>query len=197
MFFDEAALTWDNLRRCERAQVLAAAIKETWVGTQNGVLDFGCGTGLLSFALSPYTTAMYGYDPSPEMQRIFHTKLETYQTKNVQLLTEDKMKELTFNVIFSSMVFHHILDIKAEILKLKNLLAQNGSFILIDLDKDDGAFHKNEPDFNGHNGFDRNEMCNVLKSCGFKDISLITIYKGVRPIGDTPVEYSLFMAIAR
>jgi ubiquinone/menaquinone biosynthesis C-methylase UbiE len=160
-------------------------------------LDFGCGTGLLTFALSPYAATIYGYDPSSEMQRIFRSKLDAYQTKNVRLISGEEMKERTFDVIFSSMVFHHIGDIIAELLGLRRLLAPDGRLMLIDLDKDDGAFHRHEPGFNGHNGFERNELRRVLESCGFHEVSISTVYEGVRQIGNDPVEYSLFMATAR
>lgn len=197
MYFDEVAMTWDDSRRCARAQVLASAIQEAWGGTQRAVLDFGCGTGLLTFALSPYASACYGYDTSLEMQRIFRTKMEMYKTKNVQLITAEEMKERTFDVIFSSMVFHHIPDIRKEIIGLRRLLAPDGLFVVIDLDKDDGAFHRDEPGFNGHNGFDRNELQCIVKSCGFQWVSIRTVYQGSRPVGGSTVEYSLFMAEAR
>lgn len=197
MYFDDVARTWDDSRRCERAQVLSRAIREAWGGTPKEVLDFGCGTGLLTFALSPYAAAIYGYDTSSEMQRIFRSKLDLYRTTNVRLLSEEEMKERTFDVIFSSMVFHHIPDIGTKLLGLRRLLAPDGRLMLIDLDKDDGAFHRNEPGFNGHNGFDRNETRRVLESCGFREVSISTVYEGVRQIGDSPVEYSLFMAMTR
>lgn len=197
MYFDDVALTWDDSRRCERAQALSCAIRAAWGGAPKEVLDFGCGTGLLTFALSPYAAAIYGYDTSAEMQNIFRSKLDLYQTKNVRLLSGEEMRERAFDVIFSSMVFHHIPDVRAELLGLRRLLAQGGRLMLIDLDKDDGAFHRNEPGFNGHNGFDRNELRGVLESCGFREVSVSTVYEGVRQMGGDPVAYSLFMATAR
>lgn len=197
MYFNDVARTWDDARRWERAQTLSRAIRQAWGDAQNEVLDFGCGTGLLTFALYPYATTIYGYDPSSEMQKIFRSKMDLYRTKNVRLITQEEMKEHTFDVIFSSMVFHHIADIRTELLNLRWLLAPDGRLMLIDLDKDDGAFHRNEPWFNGHNGFDRNEMQRVLEGCGFREVSISTMYEGVRQIGDDPVEYSLFIATAR
>lgn len=197
MYFDDAAMTWDDLRRRERAQVLSSAIRGAWGDRQKTVLDFGCGTGLLTFELCPYTAAIHGFDTSSEMQRIFQSKIDIYQSPNVRLITKEEMKEYTFNVIFSSMVFHHIPNVKTDIIGLRRRLAPDGCFILIDLDKDDGAFHMDEPGFHGHNGFDRDEMQCILKSCGFSEVSIRTAYKGVKMIGGNPVEYSLFMAIAK
>lgn len=197
MYFDDAARIWDNQSRCERAQVLASAIREAWGGAPNAVLDFGCGTGLLTFALCPYAAAIYGYDSSVGMREVFASKLELYQVQNVRFLTEEEMKGHTFDVIFTSMVFHHIPDITAELTGLRRLLAPDGRLILIDLDKEDGSFHRNDPGFNGHNGFDRDEMRRVLESCGFHEVSIQTVYQGIRSVEGSDTEYSLFMAMAR
>lgn len=197
MYFDDVAIKWDDKRRCERAQIISAELKKGWNGRQGIVLDFGCGTGLLTYALYPYAAEIYGYDTSIEMQKIFQLKREIYQVDNVQLVTGEKIKEITFDVIFSSMVFHHIADVKAEIAELKKSLASNGIFMWIDLDEEDGTFHKNEPDFHGHNGFSRKEVQNILQSCGFHEISIKTVYQGEKIMENKPIEYSLFLATAR
>ena len=88
-------------------------------------------------------------------------------------------------------------DITAELTGLRRLLAPDGRLILIDLDKEDGSFHRNDPGFNGHNGFDRDEMRRVLESCGFHEVSIQTVYQGIRSVEGSDTEYSLFMAMAR
>lgn len=196
MYFDDVAITWDDKRRCERTQILATELKKVINVTQR-VLEFGCGTGLLTFALCPYVSEIYGYDTSIEMQKIFQTKREIYKANNVQLITAAKIKESKFDIIISSMVFHHIPDVKTEIVRLKQSIVRNGIFIWIDLDEENGAFHKNEPDFYGHNGFSRQEVLNILRSCGFHEISIKTIYKGEKIIASNPVDYSLFLAMAQ
>ena len=197
MHFDEMAMTWDTQKRWERAQLLSAAIKDSWGGTPKAVLDFGCGTGLLTFALAPYAGAVYGYDTSTEMQRVFQEKQNSDPSKNVQFVTAEAMESMAYDVIFSSMVLHHIPNINATISGLKRLLAPNGIFLWIDLDTEDGTFHKNEPDFRGHNGFSRHEVQRTLQNCGFSEVNIKNVYEGEKAIDGKPMAYSLFLAAAR
>ncbi len=197
MHFDEMAMTWDTQKRWERAQMLSAAIKDSWSDTPKAVLDFGCGTGLLTFALAPYAGAVYGYDTSTEMQRVFQEKQNSDPSKNVQFVTVEAMESMAYDVIFSSMVLHHIPNINATISGLKRLLAPNGVFLWIDLDAEDGTFHKNEPDFRGHNGFSRHEVQRTLQNCGFSEVNIKNVYEGEKAIDGKPMAYSLFLAAAR
>lgn len=59
--FDELALTWDNEpRRVERAKVVANDIIKAISNLDNmSGLEYGCGTGLLSFNLQPHLKQNY------------------------------------------------------------------------------------------------------------------------------------------
>ncbi len=196
MYFDEIAAKWDDDRRCERARILSEEIKRVWNGKPEAVLDFGCGTGLLTYALSSCATELYGYDTSAEMQKVFLLKQKKYGLDHVHLVTDEERKQMTFDVIFSSMVLHHIEDVKAKIMDLKRSLVPDGIFVWIDLDEEDGTFHKGEFDFHGHNGFAREEVKNMLQGCGFYDVSIKTVYQGEKMSEGKPVAYSLFLAVA-
>jgi predicted TPR repeat methyltransferase len=194
--FDDAALTWDTPMRCERALALAAAVRDAWGDSPQTVLDFGCGTGLLSFALRNDAAEISGYDPSAEMGKIFEAKRAMYQADNVRLVSEARMWSSAYDVIFSSMVLHHIKDVRATVERIYRMLAPGGRFLWIDLDEEDGSFHANEPGFDGHNGFPRCEVEDILKGAGFREISIQTVYRGERTMDGRPVPYSLFMAVA-
>ncbi|BBF44618.1 spermine/spermidine acetyltransferase, putative [Lachnospiraceae bacterium KM106-2] len=195
--FNLLALTWDDERRITRAKNLSAQIQKQLTTNDITCLDFGCGTGLLTYELYPYVKSIYGYDTSTQMCQIFKEKSESYHTDNVHILTKpEEMQKQQYDLIFSSMVFHHIIDIKSQILILKECLKQNGIFLLIDLDEEDGSFHQNEPNFHGHNGFKREAIQNTLHSCGFTSISVQTVYKGAKQVDDKSINYSLFMAVA-
>ncbi len=204
MDFDKAAAAFDNPLRTERANALAKSIRENWGNNPNtlgdkpkAVLDFGCGTGLLSYALCPYADMIYGHDTSEGMRKVFEEKKDLSPKGNVRFLSEDDIKKQTYDVIFSSMVLHHIVDVQAQIIELKKLLSAGGTFIWIDLYREDGSFHKNDPDFNGHNGFSENEVKNTLQSCGFRDISIEPVFSGNKPIDGKSIPYSLFLAKAQ
>lgn len=196
MYFDEAARAWDDDMRRERAKVLANAILDTWREAPGKVLDFGCGSGLIAFSLSPRARMVYGYDPSPGMAQVFTEKCEAYSAGNVRFVTADEMRDDRYDAIISSMVLHHVRDVGVEISGLKQLLAPGGRFYWIDLDEDDGTFHIDEPDFNGHNGFKRYDVFGILKDCGFREMSIRTVFKGEKLVSSGPHAYSLFMAMA-
>ena len=143
--FDGAASSWDTPMRRERALALAEAIRGTWGDAPGAALDFGCGTGLLTFALCPYVQEISGYDPSAEMGRIFEEKRAACRAENVRLVTKAQMLERSYDVIVTSMVLHHISDVRSEIRGLARRLAPGGRFLWIDLDEDDGSFHASEP----------------------------------------------------
>ena len=196
MNFDEAARAWDDDRRRERAKVLTNAILDTWLDEPGKVLDFGCGSGLIAFALSPRAGVVYGYDPSRGMEQAFLEKRSALKARNVRFVNADEMRAGHYDAIVSSMVLHHVRGVGAEIAGLKRLLAPGGRFYWIDLDADDGAFHANEPGFDGHNGFIRSEVFNILKESGFRKVSIRTVFEGEKDVPSGLLPYSLFMAVA-
>jgi ubiquinone/menaquinone biosynthesis C-methylase UbiE len=201
MFFDEMASKWDTERRIERAKVLANSI-ECSLGETKGLtaLEIGCGTGLISFDLINKFCKIYCVDSSKEMLSVINEKISQFGTKNIfafgtELLSEHKYYG-KFDVVYSSMVFHHIVDIERELSMLHNLLKEDGNLIIIDLDKEDGRFHKGEKDFCEHNGFDRLELQKVIINSGFQDVKFQTIYVGEKKIVSDVVKYSLFLCCA-
>jgi ubiquinone/menaquinone biosynthesis C-methylase UbiE len=195
-FFDEAARAWDDDRRRERAKVLANAILDTWRDAPGKVLDFGCGSGLIAFTLAPRAGMIYGYDPSQGMERVFLEKSAAYHANNVRFVNADQMRAERYDAIVSSMVLHHVQDVGIEVARLKQLLAPGGRFYWIDLDLDGGALHADEPDFDGHDGFKRLEVFEILRTCGFREVSIRTVFEGEKAISSGLVKYSLFMAMA-
>ena len=196
MNFDDAARRWDTPMRRERAEILASQIRSAWRGRPDSVLDYGCGSGLIAFNLRSHAGMVYGYDASREMGRVFQEKREALHADNVRLLTEEETRLLTYDVVVSSMVMHHIPDVGAEIAGLKRLLKPDGRAIWVDLDADDGSFHADDPGFDGHNGFDRDEVRRVLTGCGFESVNVRTIFEGEKIVNGKAVPYSLFMAVA-
>ena len=201
MFFDEIAAEWDTKRRIERAKVLAGAIKDS-LGKAKGLiaLEVGCGTGLLSFELTDVFDEIYCIDSSNEMLTVINQKIIRACIKNIfvyttEILFQHKYYE-KFDVIYSSMVFHHIIDIKKELSALHKLLKKDGTLIIIDLDKEDGRFHKEEKSFCGHNGLDRLELQEIFINSGFQDVSFQTVYAGEKQVDNEMVKYTLFLCRA-
>ena len=198
MYFDDVALNWDTNARIQRAKILSEKISEELNNTANlYALDFGCGTGLLSFCLSDSFRGIACSDLSDKMLEVLSNKLASSDYPNIKTIP---LKELyssecnnKFDVIYSSMVFHHIVDVKAELKKLYGLLKENGSLIIIDLDIVDERFHSDCPDFDGHHGFDRQDILDIFEQCGLTNINFKTVYSGQKVIKNSNINYSLFL----
>lgn len=201
MGFNEKAACWDTPERIGRAKVQADFIK-TELGRSSGLtaLEIGCGTGLVAFGLRDYFSKIYCIDSSEGMLAVLREKIKQNGAENLvacdTALLSRKEYLASFDVVYSVMAFHHIVDIKAELLLLRQTLKSGGHLIIIDLDTDDGSFHSGEPDFNGHHGFDRQALGLLLAQCGFSAATFKTLYSGVKPVGEKPVAYSLFLCHA-
>lgn len=202
MGFDEYAKTWDTDKRIERAKIISnkivelVNIKEEWCA-----MEFGCGTGLISFNIYDKFKSIDLIDSSQGMIDIVKSKIKEYGVVNmtpymIDIFSED-MKGKRFDIIYSSMVLHHIEDTKAIIKRFYELLNEGGYLCIVDLDKEDGSFHKNYPDFNGHNGFDQENLKEILSNMGFKDIVSNTFFIDDKIIQEEKISYSLFLMKAR
>lgn len=202
MYFDEVAEKWDTKRRIERANILANSISDKINKKKDLIaLEVGCGTGLITLNLINKFSEIYCVDTSKEMVSVFKSKIEKLNITNIyprgiELINDNNFYG-KFDVIYSSMVFHHIIDIKNELRKLYKLFNKEGYLIIIDLDEEDGSFHKDEKDFCGHNGFKRQYLKDILEECNFKEITFETVYEGEKELDDCSKEYSLFLCLAK
>lgn len=201
MYFDEKASEWDTEMRRERAKVLADSICLNIGKTEQFTgLEIGCGTGLISFELSTRFKKIYCVDTSVEMLRVLEDKKKAFGVGNIYPKGIDFLNETEIfgqiDLIFSSMVFHHIIDIDSELNLLHKHLKKNGKIIIIDLDKEDGRFHQDEKDFCGHNGFDRSLLQTLMEQNNFTNIEFITVYNGKKSLANEVIDYSLFMCTA-
>jgi len=197
--FDEFAQTWDTSRRILRAKEIADEISKTLSleiedTTKYTAMEFGCGTGLVSFNLHNHFNKIYLLDSSKEMIKVLESKIEKYEVNNMfSYHSDEKLIDEKVDIIYTSMVLHHIQDIKETVCKFYEILNEDGFLIIIDLNKEDGSFHKNEKNFNGHNGFDQDLFKTILEEAGFRDINVHTFYNNVKVIDDEEIDYSLFL----
>jgi tRNA (cmo5U34)-methyltransferase len=198
--FDAKAAEWDkNLQHIERAEVIAnALIKLIPVNSQMNALEFGAGTGLLSFALKKYFASITMLDSSEEMIRAAQEKIKAEKTSNMKALCLDLENDEfkgSFDIIYNQMVLHHIINIEQLLRKFYSLLTDGGFLAIADLYKEDGSFHGNG--FKGHNGFEVEELEEILIESGFKNIVYQTCYiqKKLFDTGFTK-EFPIFLLLA-
>ncbi len=201
--FDARAEDYDTAVRAERAQAFAREIRaHVAEGRQKTAIEFGCGTGLLGFALLGF--ALLGsfrsvtfVDSSAGMIRQVEQKLERLGLPASGALCCDIIEAipqgLRADCVFSSLVLHHIADTQAALRRLFDLLNPGGQLLLIDLDTDDGSFHAQYPDFDGHNGFDQAALCEAAKGAGFSRAESHTFYRACKRVKGEERPYSLFL----
>lgn len=202
MNFDDYAKSWDTEKRIERANRISEEIRKAIdISGNYNAMEFGCGTGLISFNLYDKFKTISLVDSSKGMIDILNSKIDKYKVNNIIPLHMDiannEQINKKFDVIYNSMVLHHIHDTDLIIRKFYDMLNNDGYLCIVDLDKEDGRFHLNYPEFDGHNGFDQEKLKHILAKAGFKDIRSYTFYDDVKTIGDERIEYSLFLLKAR
>ncbi len=173
--FDQEAANWDQVPdRVKVARDIAQSMIRNLSPTpEMEVLDFGCGTGLLTLALQPFVRSITGVDSSSGMLDIFETKIKEQHLSNVKTnyLDLDKGKVLTgsYHLIVSSMTLHHVKNISPLLKQFYSILLPAGFLAIADLDLDDGEFHgNNEGVF--HFGFDRAKLRKDFTEAGFDNV---------------------------
>lgn len=201
--FDMKAKTWDSQPdRISRTQVFAdAIIEEIPFDSSATAMEYGCGTGLLSFPLKDRFSKITLIDSSDGMLEVVKEKIAHDNIRNVEVIKADLQESIpnvktTFSVIYNSMVLHHIDNIDSMLSIWYSLLSTPGYLYVIDLDLDKGLFHGK--DFKGHNGFDREELGKKVVNAGFTDVRFKTIYE-MRKEGNDGFEhlFPLFLMVAK
>jgi ubiquinone/menaquinone biosynthesis C-methylase UbiE len=202
MNFNDYAKTWDSEIRINRAATIANEISSSICINENlSAMEFGCGTGLVSFNLYDRFKSITLVDSSKGMIDILNSKIAKYEVTNMVAynldLSINSSLDIKYDVIYNSMVLHHIHDIISITKKFNKLLNKDGYLCVVDLDEEDGSFHKNEHEFDGHNGFNQVDLKQILVNSGFKDVESNTFYYDEKTIDGEKIKYSLFLMKAR
>lgn len=198
--FDNAARTWDeNPIHLDRSQAIAAKMVEQLPLRGNmKALEYGAGTGILSFLLSEKLGGIVMMDSSAEMVKVMEEKVLHRNANNLlprffNLETETSSE--SFNLIFNQMVLHHIADVKSIFKAFYNMLLPGGFLAIADLYAEDGTFH--EYGFDGHKGFDPDQLKELLLEVGFKNIDFGECYTVRRKLdGNAIKSFPIFLITA-
>lgn len=162
------------------------------------VMEFGCKTGIISLNLKNKISDGLVVDNSDEAIKELAKKLSDRNITNIKtyagdILTSDFDRK--FDVIYTSLTIHHIPEFKPVLTKLISYLKPNGKIIIVDLLPDNGDFHCNHEEFDGHHGFTIKEMSEILTQIGLKEVSGRKFYSSYKPLEDKNHPYSLFSVI--
>lgn len=200
--FDSRAKSWDDPGKIDRAKSFANQIlKNVTVKKNMRALDYGCGTGLLSFELQKHFSKIILCDTSQGMLDVAIEKIQTQKISHMFPLQIQADKELKLDeqvdIVYTLMTLHHIHNIEKMLQNFFNLTKSGGYLCIADLDKEDGSFHSEFSDFDGHNGFDQQELKNLLRACGYTDVSSSIFYTLQKQGKETTKSFPLFCMIAK
>jgi ubiquinone/menaquinone biosynthesis C-methylase UbiE len=200
--FDERAKDWDSdPAKVERAHAVADAIRKTaLLSKEMKALEYGCGTGLVSFALQSDLGEITLADASQGMLDVLKEKIASAGVTNMHPvwldLAVDPLPTDRFDLTYSLLTLHHIHDVKDILAKFHDLLLPDGYLLAADLDKEDGSFHT-DGSTDVHLGFQRDELQKMVEDAGFGNVTFSTAYEIKKKIGYEEKTFPVFLMIAQ
>ena len=195
--FNSRAREWDKDKMHMERSVAIAAELEKMIPLRSSMkaLEYGAGTGILSFLLKDRFSEITLMDNSQEMIKVCLEKTEYLETSHVVPLwfdLEHKNFDGKFDIIYNQMVLHHVDDFEAIINTFYSLLNTEGYLAIADLYTEDGSFHG--IDVKVHLGFDPDLLAEILKKAGFKDVEYKTCFEVKRESGK---KYPVFLLVGK
>ncbi len=201
--FDREAAQWDpDPGRIKLANDVAdAIIREAAPSRDMDVLDFGCGTGLVTLRLQPLVRTIIGADSSQGMLSVLKEKINAQRITNTRARQMDFEKgeriEERFHLIVSSMTLHHVKDTAGLFRQWYGILMPGGLLAVADLDTEDGSFHGDNTGV-FYFGFDREYLKRLLREAGFIDVRGVTSTTVLREVeGKGTKAFPVFLITAR
>jgi 2-polyprenyl-3-methyl-5-hydroxy-6-metoxy-1,4-benzoquinol methylase len=195
--FKDAAKTWDNDRTRQRNRAFANALAPIIAPFQQNLrlLDFGCGTGLLSEPFAADARELLGIDSTKEMLDQFDQRYENLDhARSFCVNLEEQpqaLKGKEFDIVISAMAFHHLKNPLAVLDVLKSALSPSGKICILDLDQEDGSFHADPKAMGVHHfGF----SVETLNSWA-RELALKLDHQLVHLIEKNERTYNVFLAV--
>lgn len=200
--FDLKAADWDEnpMHHARSAAIAKALLRLLPEKQEMSAMEFGSGTGILSFLLKDRLKEILLMDSSKEMVNITNIKIGATGVKNLKPIVFDMEHEFysgkTFDLIFTQMVLHHVNGIEDIFKKFYKMLNSDGFIAIADLYTEDGSFHGEG--FTGHNGFNPEELSATLKKCKFNVTAIEQCFVISRKISEYETnQYPVFLLFAR
>ena len=148
------------------------------------ILDYGSGSGLVSFGFADKVNSILGLDNSESMVDVYNDKAKKINFNNIQSKLHDINKEdlpqEKFDLIATNMTMHHIKDIKTFVEKLHSSLKKDGHIFIADLICEDGKFHSDNTGVE-HFGFDTDHVVSIFEELGLNNVSCEILTKIDKP----------------
>ncbi|KAL1749124.1 hexaprenyldihydroxybenzoate methyltransferase [Schizophyllum fasciatum] len=144
-YFDSVANTYDTKPQAiELARRLASLFVKAHPFDEDSteVMDYACGTGLISQHLAPHAKSITGVDISPGMVRRYNERvgqqgLQPEDMRAICIEPEAELKDLEgkFDVVVCAASYHHFPSIEDATRRLASALKPGGTLMVADLVK--------------------------------------------------------------
>ncbi len=177
--FDKLATQWDlNPRRVESALKTTRKIKTLIDLKDKDILDYGSGTGLVSFDFFEEANSLTAMDNSQGMLDELERKVLQENISNIKTFLHDANNDMlpknSFDLIVTAMTLHHIKKPDEFILNAVKALTKEGCLAISDLESEDGTFHGSGHDDVEHFGFDKEQIQHWFEEAGLEMVYLET-----------------------
>ena len=191
--WDKEAIHWERSKAIAERMIAKISFKPAMKA-----LEFGAGTGILSFMLSDTLAEITLMDNSTEMIKVIQEKIDAYHSTNLKPilfnLEQEELSNDSFDCIFTQMALHHVIDTELIINRFNKMLNPGGYLVIADLYSEDGSFHGEG--FTGHNGFDVKLLKENLEKVGFTNITSEECFVMKKGRADALREYPVFLLVA-
>jgi ubiquinone/menaquinone biosynthesis C-methylase UbiE len=199
--FDIKASGWDEnpIHHARSEAIAKEMLRLLPIEKEMSAMEFGAGTGILSFMLKDFFNDIILMDSSTEMVNVANKKIDATGAKNLKTIVFDLEHKTysgkPFDLIFTQMVLHHVNDIEKLFSNFYKILNPNGFLAIADLYTEDGSFH--DEGFSGHNGFNVEDLTLTLNKCNFRVSSAEQCFTINRKISEKVTnQYPVFLLIA-
>ena len=199
--FDIKASGWDEnpIHHARSEAIAKEMLRLLPIKKEMCAMEFGAGTGILSFMLKDFFNDIILMDSSTEMVNVANKKIDVTGAKNLKTIVFDLEHETysgkPLDLIFTQMVLHHVNDIEKLFGNFYKILNPNGFIAIADLYTEDGSFH--DEGFLGHNGFNIEDLTLTLNKCNFRVSSAEQCFTINRKISEKVTnQYPVFLLIA-
>lgn len=201
--FDERAREWDEPHRIARAEAISQRIVETLTPLPSArALDYGCGTGLGTWPMAEHFAHITLADSSPGMLEVVRERIaqrpDPQRFTVAQLdVTVDELAAGSVEYIYTVMTMHHVDPLSVALSRFYAALTPGGALAIADLDAQGAQDYHSSEAFDGHPGFDRDDLSAQLLQAGFTDVSFETVYVVQKAVEGRERPFPVFLAVAR
>jgi 2-polyprenyl-3-methyl-5-hydroxy-6-metoxy-1,4-benzoquinol methylase len=195
--FDRLAREWDlKPQRVESAKNVTKKIKSLLSLEGMDVLDYGAGTGLITFNICEDARTVVAMDNAKKMLEEIDKKAEHADIDNVYTryhdINHETLPHARFDLFISSMTMHHVEDTEDFLQKAKSSLVEGGYLAINDLESEDGSFHSMGNEDVAHFGFEKEKIRQQLEDMGMEIVFLETI-----EVITKAKAYPIFLVVAK